>query len=112
VLSFSQGHDFPSRNRESDDFLSSAPKIRFLWLFHMKTNDTVGYSHLVQTMKLCVLSMPRPAVIKSVKRVIASDTGLSVPHAVAPPSDAMPDHVLFAVKYEGVNLTVLAQALP
>jgi hypothetical protein len=43
----------------------------------MKTADTVGYAHLVQTMGLCVLSMPRPATTKAVKRVIASETGFS-----------------------------------
>jgi hypothetical protein len=47
------------------------------WLFRMKTADTVGYAHLVQTMGLCVLSMPRPATTKAVKRVIAIETGFS-----------------------------------
>lgn len=36
---------------------------------------------------------------------------LAVPHAVAPSADSVLDHILFALKHEGINLGILAQVL-
>ena len=44
--------------------------------------------------------------------MIARADALDVPAAVAPASQDVLEHVLFALKHEGVNLQVLAQCLP
>lgn len=48
-------------------------------------------------------------MIKPVTRITRIGTCLAVPAAVAPAHAALFEHVLFALKHEGVNLAVLAQ---
>lgn len=48
-------------------------------------------------------------MIKPVTRITLIGNCLAVPHAVAPAQDALFEHVLFALKHEGVNLAILAQ---
>lgn len=75
------------------------------------TMNLVGYAYLVQTMQLAAIPLKRSAVVKPVKRVTLIGDMLSVPPSVAPAEGAMLEHIQFALKHEGINLTVLAQAL-
>lgn len=72
----------------------------------------VGYAFLVETLKLKVFPIQRPAVIRPVTRIEPLGRELAVPQRLAPPPGDCCAHVLFALKHEGVNLGVLAQALP
>lgn len=73
----------------------------------------VGYAWLAGQE---VVKAPVPehyAEIRSVTRIKVIDNCLAVPSAVAPANDASAlDHILFALKHEGVNLMILAQILP
>ena len=71
----------------------------------------VGYSHLSETLKLAVVPVKRPALVQPVTRIEAIGGFLSVPAGVAPAPDHLLGHLLFALRYEGVNLAILAQAL-
>lgn len=73
---------------------------------------TVGYEFLRELLKLSAFPCARPARIASVTKVIQSPDYLEVPASVAPASQIPLDHVLFALKHEGINLQVLAQSLP
>ena len=69
---------------------------------------TAGYEFLRDTLRLSVFPPARPARVKAVTRVVADAHGL----AVAPTTDDPLDHLLFALKHEGTNLPILAEALP
>lgn len=71
----------------------------------------IGYAFLRDSLGLKALPPPRPALVKPVTRVEKSPTWLAVPGHVAPAGDDPLQHVLFALKHEGVNLQILAQAL-
>lgn len=72
----------------------------------------IGYAFLVETLKLKVFPIQRPAAIRPVTRIEPLGRELAVPQRLAPPAGDCCAHVLFALKHEGVNLGVLAQALP
>ncbi len=72
----------------------------------------VGYAFLVEAMNLKVFPIQRPALIRPVTRIELLGGELAVPQRLAPPSGDYCAHILFALKHEGVNLGVLAQALP
>lgn len=71
----------------------------------------VGYAHLHQSLGLKAIAPGRIAMIKPVTRLSMIGGCLAVPHAVAPSADSVLDHILFALKHEGINLGILAQAL-
>lgn len=72
----------------------------------------IGYEFLRESLQLGAYRPARPAHIRPVTRVEASGNILAVPRHVAPiGTDPLP-HVLFALKHEGTNLQVLAEALP
>lgn len=74
----------------------------------------VGYAFLKAQLALSAFSVTKPAVVAPVNR-IATSIGvgaLQVPAHVAPRSEDPLEHVLFALKHEGTNLQVLAEALP
>ncbi len=73
---------------------------------------TLGYEFLRGTFGLSAFPPSRPARVKPVTRVVADAQGLAVPRSVAPATDDPLDHLLFALKHEGTNLTILAEALP
>lgn len=50
--------------------------------------------------------------MKPVTRIIAEDSFLAVPRHAAPQSEDPLQHVLFALKHEGTNLQLLAEAMP
>lgn len=74
----------------------------------------VGYAFLRDRLSLSAFPVARPAVVAPVSRITPSAGGraLQVPANVAPRSEAPLEHVLFALKHEGLNLQVLAEALP
>lgn len=72
----------------------------------------VGYEHLRQHLALSAFAPVCPAVIKPVSRVDANETFIGVPASMAPTPDDLLGHVLFALKHEGTDLAILAEALP
>lgn len=74
--------------------------------------NLVGYAHLINAMGLKAIGIKRPALVQPVTRIERSIGALAVPQAVAPEPGDFLAHILFALKHEGVNLAILAQALP
>jgi hypothetical protein len=72
----------------------------------------LGYEHLRQTLGLTAFAPERPALLKPVTRIEPTDSHLAIPRHAAPPTDDPVAHLLFALKHEGTNLQILAQALP
>lgn len=74
----------------------------------------VGYAFLKAQLALSAFSVTKSAVVAPVKRIVTSIDGgaLQVPAHVAPRSEDPLEHILFALKHEGTNLQVLAEALP
>lgn len=73
---------------------------------------TVGYQFLRESLGLNTLAPERPAIVKPVTRVEPTDGFLAIPRNVAPESGDPIEHILFALKHEGVDLQILAEALP
>jgi hypothetical protein len=74
--------------------------------------SAVGYGYLLEALKLVALPLRCPAQVRPVTRLTRIGNTLSVPQAMAPTEGDYLGHVLFAIKHEGINLGVLAQALP
>ena len=72
----------------------------------------VGYEWLRQRLSLSAFEMDRPARVRPVTRVMPAEGLLAVPAHVAPEQEDILEQVLFALKHEGVNLQILAQAMP
>jgi hypothetical protein len=72
----------------------------------------LGYAYLHAHLKLTAFEPVTQARLGAVTRVTVTANGLLVPAQVAGKTQTLLDHVLFALKHEGVNLQVLAQALP
>src|ERR1700756_796284 len=71
--------------------------------------SVIGYAHLCEVLSLKVIAPQRVAMIKPVTRITLIGDCLAVPPSVAPGQDSLFEHVLFALKHEGINLPVLAQ---
>jgi len=93
-------------------------KIRLIMLFLRKYGiskenmSLLGYAYLHAHLRLTAFEPAQHARLGSVTRVTATADGLLVPAQVAGKTQTLLDHVLFALKHEGVNMQVLAQALP
>ncbi|WP_260680871.1 Fic family protein [Pseudomonas putida] len=74
--------------------------------------NLVGYAHLINAMKLKAIGLKKPALVQPVIRIERLNDALAVPKAVAPEARDFLAHIIFALKHEGVNLAILAQALP
>ena len=74
--------------------------------------SAVGYEFLRESLALTGFAPGRPAEVRPVTRIMPADGLLAVPAHVAPQGDDSLEHVLFALKHEGVNLQLLAQTLP
>jgi hypothetical protein len=72
----------------------------------------VGYEHLRSALGLSAFPPEQPAVVAAVNQLEARPDALAVPAAQAPDPDDLLGHALFALKHEGTNLQVLAEALP
>ena len=73
--------------------------------------SAIGYTYLLTLPGITAFPPRRPAVVKPVTRIESTPTFLAVPRQVAPTSENPLDHLLFALKHEGVNMQILAQAL-
>lgn len=73
---------------------------------------SVGYEFLRVSLNLTAFPPSRPASIGPVTRVQVLENSISVPRHVAPETQAPLQHVLFALKHEGTNLQILAEAMP
>jgi len=69
----------------------------------------VGYARLCEALSLKVIAPRRVAMIKPVTRITLIGDCLAVPQSVAPAQHSLFEHVLFALKHEGVNLAILCQ---
>lgn len=74
--------------------------------------SALGYEFLRRQPGIHALPPRRIAQLRPVTRVERLEAEIAVPRAVAPDTDGVLDHILFALKHEGTNLQVLAQALP
>lgn len=72
----------------------------------------VGYSRLLQEPAVSALPPERLAEIRTVTRKEQIGQTLAIPASMAPAADDLLGHVLFALKHEGTELAILAQALP
>lgn len=73
----------------------------------------VGYGFLAGLDAVTALPPSRRSVVAPVKSVVAAPNGdRLVPVGVAPAGDDLLEHILFALKHEGVDLQILAQTLP
>lgn len=72
----------------------------------------VGYEFLRQALGLRAFAPRRPAMVKPVTRIEPSGVLLAIPRHVAPATTDPLEHVLFALKHEGTDLQILAEALP
>lgn len=73
---------------------------------------SVGYEFLRASLELHAFGPARPARIGPVTRLQVAGNTLAVPRHVAPEDDSPLAHVLFALKHEGTNLQILAEAMP
>ncbi|QQE86036.1 Fic family protein [Pseudomonas putida] len=71
-----------------------------------------GYSLLLDRLQISAVALKRPAIVQPVTRIEKIGNTLAVPHRMAPSEDDLLGNVLFALKHEGINLSILAQALP
>lgn len=74
--------------------------------------SSAGYAWLQESLRLSAFPLHRPAKVQPVTRIEQVGDTLAVPLSIAPEPDDLLGHLLFALKHEGVNLAILAQALP
>ncbi|TWC06413.1 MULTISPECIES: Fic family protein [unclassified Pseudomonas] len=74
--------------------------------------NSAGYAWLQDALQLSVFPLRQPARVQPVTRLERIGDTLAVPPGIAPGPDDLLGHVLFALKHEGINLAILAQALP
>ena len=72
----------------------------------------VGYAYLCDALGLSAFMPSRATSVGPVRSIVHRPDGLLVPDHVSPQTDNVLDHVLFALKHEGTNLQVLAEAVP
>ncbi|WP_447893856.1 Fic family protein [Vreelandella sp. GE22] len=72
---------------------------------------TVGYAYLHEYLNLAVCPPEYPARVRPVTRIMFLEQEIAVP-AVRAPDASLLNHMLFALKHEGINLAILAGALP
>ncbi|QWE19386.1 Fic family protein [Polynucleobacter corsicus] len=71
----------------------------------------IGYSQVKSQLDLSAFDPLVPARLASVTSVTPTQGALLIPAKVAPKDDRPLNHLLFALKHEGVNLQLLSQAL-
>lgn len=72
----------------------------------------VGYAYLCETLPISAVPLKRWAQVQPATRITPIGDRLAVPPHAAPTEDSLLAHALFALKHEGVQLDILAQALP
>lgn len=71
----------------------------------------VGYAFLRESLDLPVFEIAKPAMVKPVTRITDFGHLIGVPAAVAPADEGLLNHLMFALKHEGINLQLLAAAM-
>lgn len=71
----------------------------------------IGYAFLLSRIGVPMPPLEQPARIKPVTRVEAMPEVLAIPRSVAPDDDSILSHVLFALRYENIQIPILEQAL-
>ena len=71
--------------------------------------ESIGYEFLRAQLGLAAFALVHPARVRPVSRVLDTLEELQVPRLVAPKTDLLVDHLLFALKYEGIDLQILAE---
>lgn len=71
-----------------------------------------GYSHITSHYDITAIEPAVSVEVRSVTRKETIGQTIAVPARLVPAPDDWLGHVLFAIKHEGINLQVLAQALP
>lgn len=71
----------------------------------------IGYEFLLSKIGIRMMPLPQPARIKPVTRVESMPEMLAIPRNVAPDDDSILSHVLFALRYETIQIPILEQAL-
>ena len=71
--------------------------------------NRVDYAHLIEAMGLQAIGVKKPALVQPVTRIERINGALAVPQAVAPEAGDFLAHIIFALKHEGVNPSILAQ---
>lgn len=74
--------------------------------------NLVGYAHLIEAMELKAIGLKKLVIVQPVTRIERINGALAIPRSVAPEAEDFLAQIIFALKHEGVNLSVLAQALP
>ena len=74
------------------------------------TNTSVGYAYLLERADIKALPLQVSARVMSVTKMQLIDNTLATPASLKP-SDKILDHILFALKYEDLNLQILSQTL-
>ena len=72
----------------------------------------VGYAWLADRPEVNVPVLEWIAEVRSVTRKEVIGVRIVVPATMAPAGSSLLEKILFALKHEGINLSVLAQALP
>jgi len=75
-------------------------------------HDSAGYAYLAELGDVRALDPDVVCQVRAVKRVERIGDLIAIPAALKPADGDILGHILFALKYEGVNLQILAQALP
>lgn len=71
----------------------------------------IGYEFLRSKIPLRMPEIGKPARIKPVTRVVEMADLIAIPKAIAPATDAILAHLLFALKHEPMQLALLHEAL-
>ena len=71
----------------------------------------IGYEFLREKLGLSAFACSRPACVAHIAKISVHEDCLAVPATVAPSTEQPLEHLLFALKHEGVNLQILAQSL-
>lgn len=71
----------------------------------------IGYEYLLSRIDIPMMPLGQPARIKPVTRVASMPDLLAIPRHVAPGDDSILSHVLFALRYETIQIPILEQAL-
>lgn len=72
----------------------------------------VGYALFQERLRITAVPVVRPALVQPTTRIEEIAHTLAVPSKMAPDADDLLGNVLFALKHEGINLSILAQVLP
>ncbi len=72
----------------------------------------VGYASLAERLELHTFPLKREARVMPTTRIHLTGDMLAVPASLAPAQDDTLGHLLFALKHEGIHLSLLAQIMP